>query len=980
MNQTSLVGRPLAALTAAVVGFAEKRGIWSGPLTSSSPELARLWSAPPVSTGITVNAVTAYTYSVFWACVNDISTDIASFPLILYKREANGGKTVLRDHNLYALLHDAPNPEMTAFTFRGLLTSQALTWGMGYAEIVRDGAGRVVELWPITADRVRILRAPAQPYRLSYAVTREDGGMDALRSDQMFVLPGSTFDGVHGRNIITMARESIGLGIAAERFAGTFYGNGATFGGVFVHPGRMSELAMKNFRQSVNLSHQGVDKAHQFFVTEEGMQYQKLGVDPNNAQFIETRQHQVEEMCRWFRMPPHKVQHLIRASFNSLEQLNIEYTSDTLQPRCVSWEQEILRQLIAPSERRIQFVKHNMDSKLRGDTTTRFAAYVSGIQNGFLSQDDVREKEDMNPLADGAGTQYFIQSNTWPLDRVQEIIDHQVAPKPAPVAPAPPTPDPNAPQQNARDLQEAIQTALTEVEARIVATTEQITGLRSEKAQTQEAADAIKAALLAVQGEHSQAQQEGIQLRGLLQEATERVAWLTQEQEAIRLAAVDAEVILRQQVDAAHAEAAAASATGAAEAARLQALADDTAARLASEQAELVREQAEHDRVTDDWSTAAVRLTAERDAALEESTAREQALSVKDAQIAEAQMAIAEARAVADRAAAEREAALILKAAAEVDREVAEAAKIADAAKLQTDLAAIEARALQAEQDRDVMAQTGVAADLVLGTLRAELAAAEAMHLDTATSLEGERTALEAARAQLEALRVTLTVTQAEIATRVAERDTYETDAATAALAAAEAHRVAADATALLLKATADAEAARQLLEDESARVIEERAAKQELEARIETQRKAHSGWLQAQLPARWEQAKDQVSRVVRVETDRARRNQGSPAKIKAWAEVFYLQLEDRYVEALRTLVQEHLVFIGSTQDADAYTRALVAPSLLQAVQQIRTVADGDPEDFAVSLDRVLMKWEQDRPAALADRLFQEEMTYVRSL
>ena len=572
MNQTSLVGRPLYQMSKSIAKYLETRTSgWSGPLTSSSPELARLWGAPSTSTGMGVNETTAYTYSVFWACVNNISTDIGSFPLKLYKRESDGGKTLLVDHKLSPILDDFPNSEMTAFTFRGLLTSNALTSGMGYAEIVRDGMGRVSSLWPITPDRVQPKRHTYPPYSVYYEVSREGGTIDRLTRDEMFVLPGSTVDGVYGRNIVSAARESIGLGLAAERFGGTFYGNGSTFGGVFEHPTRMSQEAQKNFRESVNASHQGVDKAHKFIVAEEGMKFQRLTVDQNAAQFIETRQHQIEEMCRWFRMPPHKVQHLIRTSYNSVEQMNIEYSTDTLTPWCVRWEQEIKRQLIAPSERRIQFVKHNMDSKLRGDTAARYEAYTKGIQNGFLSADDVREKEDMNPLPNGAGKKYFLQSNTQPLDRVDEIIDKQVAPDPKPVAPAP-APKADDDSDRALAIAAEIRQQLAEAEARIAETAAKITTVEMDNLSLLRAQ--VEAAHAEAEAVRASGAEEAARLKTAVEEASARSVALTAEQirlQAEKQQAVDAAQALVRALDTEKASTADAKAAAALDLERLQA-------------------------------------------------------------------------------------------------------------------------------------------------------------------------------------------------------------------------------------------------------------------------------------------------------------------------------------------------------------------------------------------------------------------------
>jgi len=439
------------------------RGIWSGPLMSSSPELARLWGAPATSTGMGVNETTALTYSAFWACVNAIATDCASLPLILYKRAEGGGKSRYVASRLYHLLHDEPNPEMTSMTFRQTLTAHALTWGGGYAEIERDGADRPRALWPLTPDRVTPARTAGQ--QIVYRITRADGGYDELPAHNVLHIPGLGFDGLVGYSVVAKARESIGLGLATERFGGTFFGNGSTFGGVIsLGPGeQLTEQAKKNFREMNDATHNGVDRAHKFLLLANQAKYERLGIPPEDAQFLETRLHQVEEMCRWFRMPPHKIQHLLRATNNNIEHQGIEYYSDTLRAWLVRWEQEINRKLIPSLERRQQFTEHLIEGVQRGDLASRYAAYAVGRQWGWLSVDDIRERENMNPLADGQGTTYLVPLNMVPADRLNDVIDKQVEPTPAPIAPVVPAADDDP---TGRAL-EAIQAALVAAEARV---------------------------------------------------------------------------------------------------------------------------------------------------------------------------------------------------------------------------------------------------------------------------------------------------------------------------------------------------------------------------------------------------------------------------------------------------------------------------------------------------------------------------------
>jgi HK97 family phage portal protein len=414
--------------TALARAWGALRSYWSGPITSNSPELARLWADPPVTSGVAVNEQTALNYSAVWAAVQRISGDVGSLPLVLYKRVGDG-KEPLRDHPTYRLLHDQPNPDMTAVVFRETLQAHLLTWGNAYAEIEWRGDGRPNALWPIEPNRVTPERTAGGGLR--YKVQGYNKADVYFAPEDMLHIPGLGFDGTCGYSVIQKARESIGLGIAMEKFGGAFFGNGTTFGGILTHSARLSDAARKNIRESFNSKHQGVHRAHNFALLEEGMTYTPLGVPPDDAQFLETRRFQVTEIARWFQIPPHMLADLERATFSNIEQQQIDYYTGTLRRWLVRWEQEINRKLVL--QQGTQFVEHVIDGLLRGDIESRYAAYAVGRQWGWLSADDVRSKENLNPLPSDAGKIYLVPINMAPADRINEVIDAQVAPAPAPV-------------------------------------------------------------------------------------------------------------------------------------------------------------------------------------------------------------------------------------------------------------------------------------------------------------------------------------------------------------------------------------------------------------------------------------------------------------------------------------------------------------------------------------------------------------------
>jgi HK97 family phage portal protein len=419
------------------------RSFTLGPYSAKDPALARLFGGGSVSAGVSVSEDSALDYSPVWAAVNLISSDVASLPLILYKRDPNGGKQRYSDAKLYRLLHDEPNPEMTSFSFREALQAHMLIWGNAYAEIERDAAGSPVALWPIAPHRVEPFRPTVTVNgrdRLGPLHYRIDGqhGITLAASDMLHI-PGLSPDGSVGYRFVAKARESIGLGVAMERFGGTYYGNGSTFGGILMHPRTLSKQAEENLRSSIEARHKGPDRAHRFLILQEDMKFEPNGVPPNAAQFIESRKFQVTEVARWFRVPPHKISDLERATFSNIEQQELDYVIGTLRPWLVRWEQEINRKLIPRLERRQQFAEHLVDGRLRGDIQSRYTALGIARDKGIISADEWREIENWNPQPGGQGKQYLVQQAMIPADQLGALIQSQITKNETPKTVTPPT-------------------------------------------------------------------------------------------------------------------------------------------------------------------------------------------------------------------------------------------------------------------------------------------------------------------------------------------------------------------------------------------------------------------------------------------------------------------------------------------------------------------------------------------------------------
>ncbi len=369
---------------------------------------------------ISANEHNALQLTAVYACVRILSETIASLPLNVYQNLDNG-KDKAKDHPLYDVLHNQANEEMTSFIFRETMTAHLLLWGNCYAEIEYDRAGRVRGLWPLLPDRTNPERDRATN-KLFYQTTIKNERI-RLPSDRVLHIPGLGFDGLVGYSPLQMVKKSMELGMYAERFGSDFFKNGTNVGAVVTHPGTLGDGAFERLRKSLQEKYEGLGKAHRMMLLEEGMTFAKNMIPPNEAQFLETRKFQISEIARFFRVPPHMLADLERATFSNIEHQAIEFVTHTLRPWLVRWEQQMQKDLFTEEERKKFSVGHVIDGLLRGDIKSRYEAYSIGRQNGWLSADDIREKEDMNPLPDGQGKTYLIPLNMIPAQYVTDDFD-----------------------------------------------------------------------------------------------------------------------------------------------------------------------------------------------------------------------------------------------------------------------------------------------------------------------------------------------------------------------------------------------------------------------------------------------------------------------------------------------------------------------------------------------------------------------------
>ena len=364
------------------------------PTDSTSGSAYRFFLGGTTS-GKTVTERSAMQMTAVYSCVRILSEAVASLPLHVYKYNGDGGKEKAVNHPLYFLLHDEPNPEMTSFIFRETLMTHLLLWGNAYSQIIRNGKGEVVALYPLMPDRMKVDRDEHGRLYYEYTVydsddvdgrkgTNKVGRTVRLQPHDVLHIPGLGFDGLVGYSPIAMAKNAIGLAIATEEYGSKFFANGAAPSGVLEHPGTIKDPS--KVRESWQATFGGSGNANKIAVLEEGMKYTPISISPEQAQFLETRKFQIDEIARIFRVPPHMIGDLEKSSFNNIEQQSLEFVKYTLDPWVSRWEQAMVRALLTPDEKKKYFFKFNVDGLLRGDYKSRMNGYATARQNDFESE------------------------------------------------------------------------------------------------------------------------------------------------------------------------------------------------------------------------------------------------------------------------------------------------------------------------------------------------------------------------------------------------------------------------------------------------------------------------------------------------------------------------------------------------------------------------------------------------------------------
>lgn len=387
-----------------------------------------VFTANESSTGIHVDEGEAMGWTALGAAIRWVAETVATLPLNVYQRMEPRGKELARGHRLFRLLHDSPNPEQTSVEFWESYISQIMLWGNGYAEIVRDSGGNVQALWPIHPDRVKPDRDDDGTLFYEVRLPKLDKNhrrreKAILLEDEIFHTRGFSESGVIGPNLTKRYKDTIGLGIATERYIGHFFGQGAQPGGVIEADGEVSEEAHTRMRDDWNAIHRGLDNSHRIAILEEGSRWRQITTDPEKAQALGLRQFQINEASRITKVPPHMLAQLERATFSNIEQQSLEFVIHTIRPWNVRLEARMRKDLFTQPERDAGlFAEFLVEGLLRGDSEARSQFYRIMFRNGIMTRNEIRAKENLNPLEEGeGGDKTYLQVSMMPTDRLGEL-------------------------------------------------------------------------------------------------------------------------------------------------------------------------------------------------------------------------------------------------------------------------------------------------------------------------------------------------------------------------------------------------------------------------------------------------------------------------------------------------------------------------------------------------------------------------------
>jgi len=409
------VARAVTRVTDPVVSLASRAKKW-GSKQLRDPLIASWWGLEDDDTGLSITAESSMQVAAVSAAVRLLAEVIASMPLMLYER-TTVGKELADGHPLWDIIHRKPNNSQTPYEFKEMMMGHILLRGNAYGEIISSGGASVSQVIPRHPDRIRPFWT--KDGQRAYEYYQPDGGTRIILASEMLHVMFFSMDGLMGLDPIAYHRRTIGLTMGAEKYGGRFYKNDARPAVMLMHPGQLTDDGRQNLKESWNKQFQGVGNAHRTAVLEEGMKVEQMSVTPENAQFLETRKFQVSDIARIFRVPPHMIGDLERATFSNIEQQSLEFVIYNLTPWLVKWEQAITRDLLSETDSLRFFAEFKVDALLRGDIRSRYAAYAVARQWGWLSVNEIRKFENLNPIENG--DIYLQPMNMVPAEQMREL-------------------------------------------------------------------------------------------------------------------------------------------------------------------------------------------------------------------------------------------------------------------------------------------------------------------------------------------------------------------------------------------------------------------------------------------------------------------------------------------------------------------------------------------------------------------------------
>jgi HK97 family phage portal protein len=428
----------------------------TGTFTSPSVSLLNSVGGGPTASGVRMNPFTAEGIPAWFATRNVITETIGQIPLKIFRKNARG-KEPDPAHPLYYILHDQFNPEMTAYEGKELLTRGVADWGNGYAEIqyASPTSTQVKALWPLAPSRMTVDRDEfnRKRYRYRSAYYEAMGGRGAgfewindVRRPPILHLRMNTLDGLVGRGVIQILAECFGLAKATEEFGARFFSNNATPSMVATYKGKLNPQQKQNLRESWQRINGGLSNAHRLAILEHDIQIEKMGVDPNAGQFLETRMLQIEEIARILRVPLFLIQHMTKSTSwgTGIEQMMLGFVNITLMPWITLWQQSIARDLLNAKSFETHEAIFVVNSLVKGDFKSRMDGYKTQIEVGLATPNECRSLEDMNARTDEFGDEPMVPvNNAVPASLAREFIAKKTGgtqPAPAPAADEPPVP------------------------------------------------------------------------------------------------------------------------------------------------------------------------------------------------------------------------------------------------------------------------------------------------------------------------------------------------------------------------------------------------------------------------------------------------------------------------------------------------------------------------------------------------------------